>query len=208
MLTVRVDSSLIPGVNAPIPFDALLSAVEPVLGQTGRIVTAVRINGVEEPAFREADILARVLIDDDEVDVDTTPVQTMAIETLRQTLHFLPTLSAGARAVAGELRGSQPDAARPSLGTLAENLALLTALVHTADLWARQAGLAATDWLGDDVAAVDRVASTLVAASEAGDWLRAAAALEHDLPEALDAWQARLTGGLQAVEALEAATVA
>ena len=59
MLTVRVDSSLIPGVNAPIPLDALLSAVEPVLGASGRIVTALRINGVEEPAFREADVLAR-----------------------------------------------------------------------------------------------------------------------------------------------------
>jgi len=208
MLTVRVDSSLIPGVNAPIPFDALLSAVEPVLGQTGRIVTAVRINGVEEPAFREGDILARVLVDDDDVDVETTAVRTMAVESLDQALHFIPTLSSGARAVAGELRGAQADAARPALGTLADNLALLMALVHTADLWARQAGLAATDWLGEDVAAVERVASTLVEASEAGDWVSAADALEYDLPEALDAWQTRLSAGRVEVEALETATTA
>ena len=208
MLTVRVDSSLIPDVNAPIPFDALLSAVEPVLGHTGRIVTAVRINGVEEPAFREADVLARILSDDDAIEVDTTAVGTMAAAALEQALHFLPTLSAGARELSGELRGAQAEISRPALGTLAENLALLMALVHTADLWARQAGLAATDWLGEDVAAVERVASLLVDTSAGGDWVGAADALEYDLPEALDAGHVRLTAGRAAVLAVEAAPVA
>ena len=208
MLTVRVDSSLIPGVNAPIPLDALLSAVEPVLGASGRIVTALRINGVEEPAFREADVLARVLGDDDQIDVDTTPIALMAVTALDQALHFMPTLSAGAREVASELRGPRAEAVRPAIGTLAENLALLTALVHTADLWARQAGLAATDWLGDDVTAVEHVASSLVDASGAGDWVKAADALEYDLPEALAAWQARLTSGRLDVLALDTAPTA
>jgi hypothetical protein len=208
MLTVRVDSSLIPGVNAPIPLDALLTAVEPVLGQSGRIVTAVRINGVEEPAFREADVLARVLDERDEIDVETTPVGRMAATALDQALYFIPSLAEGAREVAGELRGARADAARPAIGTLAENLALLMALVHTADLWARQAGLAATDWLGDDVAAVERVASSLVETSGSGDWVSAADALEYDLPEALDAWQIRLASGRLAVLALDAVPTA
>lgn len=202
MLTLRVDSSLIPGVNAPIPVDALLSAVEPVLSRTGRIVTALRINGVEEPAFREPDVLGRTVADEDEIDLDTTPVAVMATYALDDAIRFLPDLSNAARAVAAGLRGTQPDDQRAGLAGLADNLALLVALVHTADLWARQAGLAELDWLGDDVAAVERVAGSLETATAAADWPGAADALEVDLTAALGAWRERLAEGRLRVQAL------
>lgn len=208
MLTLRVDSSLIPGVNAPITVDALLSAVEPVLGQRGRIVTAVRINGVDEPAFREAHVLARVLADADQFDVDTTPVDVMAEYALDDAIRFLPELTASARALAVELRGASPDAGRPAIGNLADNIALLAALVHTADMWARQAGLAATEWLGEDVAAVERAAGRLETATAAEDWATAAETLDHDVPLALQAWQDRLTAGRADVLALQAVATA
>jgi hypothetical protein len=208
MLTLRVDSSLIPGVNAPITVDALLCAIDPVLGQSGRIVTALRINGVEEPAFRESAVLARDLAADDLIDVDTTPVVLMAAQALDDALRFLPDLSAGARAVAADLRGPRADEGRQALGGLADNLALFVALVHTADLWARQAGLAATDWLGEDVAAVERATGLLEDAAAAGDWAAVAATLDTHLPQSLDGWHRRLTAGRAAVEALHAAPTA
>ena len=202
MLRLRVDSSLIPGVIAPIAVDALLSAIEPVLAQSGRIVTAVRINGVVEPAFREPEILTRSLLAADEIDLDTTPVGAMASGALEDAIRFLPELSDEARGVAANLRGTHPEDRRGGIAALADNLALLTALVHTADLWARQAGLAATDWLGDDVAAVERVAASLETAAAAGDWSRAADVLEHNLTTALGAWRERLTEGRAALQAL------
>ena len=202
MLTLRVDSSLIPGVNAPITVDALLSAIEPVLGDSGRIVTALRIDGVEEPAFREASVLARELSGEARVDVDTTPVAVMARLALDDALRFLPDLAKGSRAVAADLRGPRLDEGRQAIGGLADNLALLVALVQTADIWARQAGLAPTDWLGEDVGAVERVAGLLESAAGAGDWTAAATALDTDLPHALDAWSLRLTAGRADVEAL------
>lgn len=195
MATLRVDSSLIPGVNAPITVDALLSAVEPVLGQSGRIVTALRINGVDEPAFREPDVLDRSLRDADEIDLDTTPVAVMASYALDDALRYLPDLASEAREVAAHLRSPHATEHRPSIGGLADNLALLAALVHTADVWARRAGLAGGDWLGDDVAAIERVAATLETAAGAEDWVSAADALEYDLTEALEGWQARLAAG-------------
>lgn len=206
MLTLRVDSSLIPGVNAPITVDALLFAIEPVLGQTGRIVTAVRINGVDEPAFREPDILVRALREEDEVDVETTPVGRMAVQALDGALRYLPDISASAQAMARELRSpqAQPGDIRPAIGNLADNLALVAALVHTADLWARQAGLAATDWLGEDVAAVEQAAGRLEQAASAEDWPAAATTLEHDVPVVLQAWHERLSAGRAEVEALGA----
>ena len=203
MLELRVDSSLIPGVNAPITVDALLSAIEPVLGGTGRIVTTLRINGVEEPAFREADVLTRELAAVDAVDVDTTPVATMAGTALDDALRFLPDLTAGARTVAADLRTARTDAGQAAVGELADGLALLVALVHTADVWARQAGLAELDWLGEDVAAIERAAGRIEDASAAGDWTAAAAALEVDLAGALDAWRDRLTDGRARLDAIQ-----
>jgi len=202
MPTLRVDSSLIPGVNAPITVDALLSAVEPVLGQSGRIVTALRINGVDEPAFRERDILDRSLAGVDEIDLDTTPVGVMALQALDDALRFLPVIAGEAREVASGLRGAQVSEPRKAIGELADNLALMAALVHTADLWARQVGLAGANWLGDDVVAVARVAGSIEGAVGAEDWVTAADALEYDLASALEAWQARLAGGREQVQAL------
>jgi hypothetical protein len=189
-------------VNAPIAVDALLSAVEPVLIQSGRIVTALRINGVDEPAFREPDVLTRALNIDDDIEVDTTPVGVMASSALDDAIRYLPELSDQARALASGLRGAHVDHERQGIAGLADNLALLAALVHTADLWARQAGLAAGDWLGDDVAAVERVAGSLETAAAEADWGRAADALEFDLTAALGAWRARLTEGRLQVQAL------
>ena len=205
MPTLRVDSSLIPGVNAPITVDALLSAVEPVLGQSGRIVTALRINGVDEPAFREQDVLERSLVGVDEIDLDTTPVGLMALQALDDALRYLPVLAGEARQVASGLRGAQVAEPRMAIGELADNLALMAALVHTADLWARQVGLAGGDWLGEDVAAVERVAGSIEGAVSAEDWVTAADALEYDLSSALGAWQVRLAEGRGQVEALLAA---
>lgn len=202
MLKLRVDSSLIPGVNAPIAVDALLSAVEPVLVHSGRIVTALRINGVDEPAFRESDILSRTLHVDDDVEVKTTPVGAMASTALDDAIRYLPEVSDQARAIASGLRSADTDTGRQGIAGLADNLALLTALVHTADLWARQAGLAASNWLGDDVAAVERVAGSLETAAADADWGRAADALEFDLTAALGAWRERLTEGRLRVQAL------
>jgi hypothetical protein len=202
MPTLRVDSSLIPGVNAPITVDALLSAVEPVLGQSGRIVTALRINGVDEPAFREPDILERSLANADEIDLATTPVGVIAYQALHDALRYLPDLAREARGVATGLRGAQVSEPRKAIGDLADNLALLAALVHTADMWARQAGLAAGDWLGEDVAAVERVAGSIEGAVRAEDWITAADALEYDLTAALEGWQERLTEGRGQVQTL------
>ena len=208
MPTLHVDSSLIPGVSGPITVDALLSAVEPVLAQSGRIVTGVRINGVEEPAFREPDVLALALASDATVDVDTTPVATMAVQALDDALQYLPALGEDARSLAAAFR--QPDGERhqSALVGLADNLALMAALVHTADLWAGQAGLAVRDWLGDDVAAVEQAAAALQSAAERGDWPEVAEALDCRLVGALEGWQHRLADGRTQVLALAPAAVA
>lgn len=192
MPTLHVDSSLIPGVHAPITVDALLSAIEPVLGGEGRIVTAVRINGVGEPAFRDAAVLTRTLGEEDTLDIETTSAGDLARQALDEAAGAIPLLTGDITALAQALRLPTAPEHRAAIGGLAENLALLTTLVQTADVWARQAGVATTDWLGEDVAAVDEAAQALGEATLSEDWVSAADVLEYDLNTALDAWRQRL----------------
>jgi hypothetical protein len=68
--------------------------------------------------------------------------------------------------------------------------------------------LAGTDWLGDDVGEIDRVAADVTLAAQDGDWVAVADALEHDLTGALASWQARLVNGQAQLQALQSAPVA
>ncbi|MCC6163523.1 MAG: hypothetical protein IT182_09260 [Acidobacteria bacterium] len=187
---------------APITVDALLSAAEPILSRTGRIVTGLRINGVDQPAFREPDVLALDLLATDDVDLVTTPVGDLATQALDDAIRFLPELGDQARALARGLRGADVAPHCAGIGGLADNLALMAALVHTADLWARQAGLAGHDWLGEDIVAVEQAAGAIERATVNEDWVRASDALERDMAAALDAWGGRLAAGRAQVLAL------
>jgi len=208
MLTVRVDSVLIPDVFGPIPFDAVLSALEPVLAGEGRIVTGVRINGVEEPAFREADTRARTLADGDEMEMVTATAAALSAGALADAVHFLPEVIGAARTMAWQLRDDDISDVHAGLGSLAESLAMLTALIQCADNRARDGGLARTGWLGEDVSAVETAIEQLGAAAAAGAWQAVADVLELDLAEALEAWRTRLAAGLATVEPPSVSTTA
>lgn len=203
MPRVRVDDALIPAVNGPITFDAVLSAMEPVLALGGRIVTAVRFDGVEEPAFREPDVRARPLADDTDVEVETTSPSELAAGALDDAVRLLPGLSTAACGVANQWRLGDVDDAAPALGSLAEGLALLAALVQSADLWAARAGLGASGWLGDDVVGIERAIAAIQTGVADRDWVAAADALEHDLTAALDLWRERLEAGAIQVHAAQ-----
>jgi hypothetical protein len=62
--------------------------------------------------------------------------------------------------------------------------------------------------LGDDVAEIDRVVVELTLAAQDGDWVAAADVLDHDLTQALAAWQVRLAEGQVELQALQPAPVA
>lgn len=208
MLTVRVDSVLIPDVFGPISFDAVLSAIEPVLAGEGRIVTGVRINGVEEPAFRDAITRTRTLADGDQMDLVTATAAALSAGALADAVHFLPDLTGTARAMARHLRDDDITEIHAGLGSLAEGLAMLTALILRADDWARESGLARTGWLGEDVSAVETAVERLGEAAATGAWHAVADVLDRDLAEALDAWRTRLAAGLAAVERASVSTTA
>ena len=199
MLQVRVDGEPCAG---PVPvgsFGDVLGIVEPAAAGRSRIVTAIRVNGVDEPAFRESAVRERVLQAGDHVEVETASADDLTTSALADAVRLTPALCAAVTQLAGQLRTAQPlDAAR-ELGPLAEGLTLLVTLVQAADAWADAAAVVHDDWLGPHVAAVARSIDALDAPQRAHDWVSVADVLAYDLAPALDGWRVQLEAALIAL---------
>lgn len=196
MLQVRVDGEPCAGVVTAGSFDDVLEMVEPALARRSRIVTAIRVNGVEEPAFREPLVRGRTLRAGDHVEVETASAEELATSALGDAVRLMPALCAATAQLSEQLRTSLAlDAAR-ELGPLAEGLTLLVTLVQAADAWADAAALARSDWLGSDVSAVARSIDALDEPQRAHDWVAVADVLAYDLAPALDAWRVHLETAL------------
>lgn len=198
MLQIRVDGETFAGILGAETCGDVLVGVEPALTARLRIVTAIRINGVDEPAFREPASRARRLTGSDCVDLDTSSTRALAVDALADVVRLLPSLCAGATQLAGQLRTT--DAQAPgALGQLAEGLTLLVTLVQAAETWADAAAIVKQPWLGNDVAAVAACIDALEQAQRDADWVSAADVLAYDLAPALDTWCTRLDQDLQAL---------
>lgn len=208
MLTLHVDTALMAGVETPITVDTLLSLVEPTLARERRRVTTLRINGVEEPAFREADVLTRELRATDHVAIESAPAAALAQSALRDAAHWLAEVGATTGAVAAACERGATEEARQGIAAFAENLSLLALLVQMADGCAREAGIDSSPWLGGEVTALDRQIQTIQIHAAAGDWSAAGAAMATELPRVLDAWRARILTGLETLQSALASPVA
>lgn len=208
MLTLHVDSSLMAGVDAPITVDTLLSLVEPTLALERRRVTTLRINGVEEPAFREAEVLSRELQATDRVAIESAPAAALAQAALTDAAHWLTEVSRAAEAVSLACLAGAEDDARGGIGAFAENLALLALLVQMADGCAREAGVESSPWFGPEIAELDQQVALLQRHAAERDWGAAADALSGPVPQALGAWRTRVLAGLEELQTTFASPVA
>ncbi len=85
----------------------LLETLDAEAPKTGRIVTAIRFNGVDEPAFRAANVLARRLDEYDTVEVDTATPRALVLRTLTEGAAMTSSLSDAVEAIAEAFR--EPD---------------------------------------------------------------------------------------------------
>lgn len=184
----------------------MLGAVEPRLATESRIVTAVRVNGVEEPAFRDPTVLERTLHEEDAVDMDSSTAGELAVSALTDAIGLMPSLCEAAGQLAPHLRTSTAPAAASDLGPLAEGLTLLVALVQAADGWASAGAIEHAPWLGEDLVTIAGVIDALEAAQRAEDWIAVADGLEFELVPAVQAWRAVLTDSVPAVTGPQAAS--
>jgi len=197
MREIHVDGQPFAAGQGAGTYGELLAVLDPAMAGQSRIVTALRVNGVEEPAFREDAARARTLAPGDRVEVGTRPVQALAHDALADSVRLMPAVAEAATQLGEQLaRSAAPDDAT-ALAELAEGLTLLVTLVQAAESWADAARVPRADWLGQHVAEVGRCIDAVNEAQHNGDWVTVADALTYDLAPALEQWRAHLTHALQ-----------
>jgi len=167
----------------------LLLALENGAGTDRAVVTAVRFAGVDQPSFREPDLLGTVLETAVPIDVETIPSRELIAEAVETGLNDIAPLLEAAQQTADAFRCHDIADAQVRLGevvTTLQALTQLTAAVIQADLLPEGANVkrqssALLQRLGGDLEA-------LVTAAGNEDWITVADVLEYDIAELLPEW--------------------
>jgi hypothetical protein len=160
--------------------------------RSGQIVTAVRFDGVDEPAFRAGSIRGRRLSEYESIEARTGTERTLLADTLHEAGEMVSALAAAARAVGGTFRHADLSDAHASLPQLIDGIRGLVALGDQCAAALRVpraamvcSGVPFDDWMGE----FGRRLAVLIDAQEREDWLTVADSLEYEIAPALDEWR-------------------
>jgi hypothetical protein len=166
----------------------LLAWVDGRWAGEGQLVTAARLDGVDEPSFRDPAQSARALSEWAVVEVEVATPASLVSESLQEALDGLRSLRQYAVAVGHRFRGTDMALANRGLGELSQGLQTLVGLIDALGS-AIGVRLDALEWEGRSTSALlDDLGETLGnlgAAQAAEDWVTVADILEFDLEPAL-----------------------
>jgi len=168
-----------------------LAAVESRAVAEGRVVTAVRFAGVDQPSFRGPAIDPLEVSGLGRVEVETVPRQRLLRTTLGAAGLSLPEIASAACHAAAMFRRGDTAGGHRQLGALLAtvrtlvDLTLVTATAAGTDLAELSCG---TDSAAGILSAAGVVLDTLAQHQRAGDWVALADELEYELAPALLKW--------------------
>jgi hypothetical protein len=166
----------------------LLARVEADLARQGRLVTAARLDGVDEPSFRAPEHTERALDSLAVVELEVSTPSALVVESLREALDGLNGLRTFTLLTAGQFRGTKIAAANQSLADLSQGLRVFVSLVE-ALVGAMGVGLEDVVWDGRPISGLlDDIGAPIGALADsqiANDWVTVADILEFDLEPAL-----------------------
>ena len=170
----------------PMPgtWSELLTSLDRDLEPRGFLVTAIRLDGIDVPGFRDEAQLGRAITRDAIVEVDASTPSELLDDGLREAARSVTALQQAATALAVGYRQVDVTEANTHLATFADTLANLMALVAAAgqvmhtDL--------ETIRIDDTPASavirhLNNTIQALLEAHGARDWVTLADVLEHDL---------------------------
>jgi hypothetical protein len=184
---------------APIPaqtWGELLAALEAQADRDGVLLTAARFDGVDEPSFRDAAVVARPLRGVTELHIETAAPSAFLRQCLLDTIPSLRQSSEQARQTGMLFRGQDLTAAQRALTVVAGELRDLTSLMATLSgpLGIDMNGVKVDGVSGAAaVAELETMLGELVAAQQSDDWLTVADLLEYDLEPAMTRFAALLS---------------
>lgn len=188
MPRILLDGSELDVEGAVATWGGVLDDVDKRLAEAGRIVTDVRFDGLDEPAFREPGTLARPLSDLVMLEVLSGTPSGLMDRCLEEAIAAISPLCAAAMAAGEGFRAHRIRPANKELSELADGLGSLIGIVGAAGL-AFQVDLRHLR-CGDQVAAslvseLGLFLEALVTAQENGDWISAADILQLDVEPCL-----------------------
>lgn len=177
--------------GAPKTLGDLLAVADEVCAGRGRIVTALRLDGAEEPAFRELHVVSRALSTIDVVDIESGTPSELALGCLAEAGQALRVLAGAAGELAAQVRAGDRRRVPADLAAIREGIATVLTITGAASLGV---GIDLTTYTTDRGTLHDRAEQTLrdleaiAAAQTAGNWMGLSDALKLKLARSLEGW--------------------
>ena len=162
----------------------------------GEVVTAVRFDHVEQPAFREPVLIECRLTELESIAIETTARRVLIDDALAHGVMSCHALATAARDARALFRAGDAAAASRALLEFGEGIRSLVVLVGAVAA-ACTTAFDSVDTKGrtvsDDVNDLIRQLEDVVSAQQADDWLTVADILEYEFEAALEGWRTRFT---------------
>jgi hypothetical protein len=173
----------------PTTWRHLLEELDRRCASSGHIVTDVRFDGLDEPAFREPRVLEQPLDDFATVEVTSGTPESLMQRCLWEAAASIEPLCEAAAAVAGDFRGFEVNRANAGLLELADGMSTLIAIAGAANLAAKGGpGAAASHPVGPLAGELTSFIDSMIQAQQIQDWIALADILQYDVEPALRRW--------------------
>jgi len=169
----------------------LLERLDRRATREGHVLTAIRFDGVDQPAFRDAATAPHIVGGLRVIEVESSRPRDLFERSVDEAVVAAETLAAAAVRVGRAFRGFDVSSASRELEELARGLGTLIAIAHALSQ-ALGVSLDALDQDGQTgsqmVAELTAHTEALIVAQQAGDWVTVADVIEYDLAPALGRW--------------------
>lgn len=191
MPNILLDEEPLDPAKAGRTWGELLGWLDAALESRGLIVTDVRFDGVDEPAFRDPNALDVHLGDFATVEVTSGTAASLMDRCLAEAAASIDPLCGAVAAVGEQFRGFDVAQANASLVEIAESLSTLVGIVGAAGL-ALKVDLRHVMSEDRPVSAMVQEMSgfleVMVEAQQSQDWISVADVLQYDIEPALRRW--------------------
>jgi hypothetical protein len=180
-----------PTVGACVHWGELLERLDRSASGEGKVLTAVRFDGVDQPSFRDPAFAGRPLNRLLVVEAESVSPAVLFDNSVGEAVAAAKSLAAGAERVGEAFRGFDVSRANQDLQDLAQGIGTLVAI---AQALSQAAGVPLEGVATGGKSAADLVeslscqADELIRAREAGDWITVADIIEYDLAPQLYQW--------------------
>jgi hypothetical protein len=196
-VTVSVNGAEAPIENGLQTWGDLVDSLDARLVRSRHVVTMVRLDGVEEPAFRDPGLCASRLAAYRRIEIETGEPQVLARRSLGEAASALAELGSATRGAASRFRLGDIVAAEEDLEQVSQSLLMVLRIVAAASLALRRE-MESPDRHGLSIGALTTelggLLGRLVQAQRDDDWQQIADVLDDELAPVMSQWQRTLAG--------------